>query len=139
MTDKLNELLLEIKGDRVIIPGGTDPDAELLVSKGFLFDLPAKKAAGGRSNCHRNSVAHYLFDQECRHRRRRLCTGYGLNEEVWRQHSWLCDDCFIYETTVKREAYWGVVLDGEHSARTIAGEVRSHLEPWLSKKWRVSA
>jgi hypothetical protein len=40
----------------------------------------------------------------------RLVTGYALKNGLWVSHSWVVDDKSLYETTVKFDRYFGIVL-----------------------------
>ena len=62
--------------------------------------------------CHRNSCLCWDNNKEIS----RICTGYALGEDgIWIQHSWVLNfksnSNQIIETTIKRMAYFGFVMD----------------------------
>jgi hypothetical protein len=57
----------------------------------------------------------------------RIATGYALAGSLWVQHSWLCGDKSIGETTVQFVAYAGVTLDDVES---VVFWLRTREEPW---------
>ncbi len=92
-----------------------DEDLEKIMERGqFWYGEHTRMKKGLPSQCHRNSA--YLWDAN-----RGICqiaTGYALSEDgCWRQHSWVVQPLTtkyrIWETTVKRIAYFGFVMDDE--------------------------
>jgi hypothetical protein len=104
---KLQRKLLSIGGTKVALVFGGEPDAAALVARGKLFSLPIRLRRGRRNDCHANAAA--LWGEAIE--RLRIVSGYALAGGIWRQHSWVVDDKFLYETTVKNEVYFGLELD----------------------------
>lgn len=109
---KIKQSLLSIAGTRVIwIPDTIFETmaSEELDGKGKVFDTEGLKIKKGmRNHCHLN-VANL-----CKSKGYGMVTGYGLNDDYWRQHSWAVDDGKIIETTHKRECYFGIMYDDPH-------------------------
>lgn len=73
-----------------------------------------KRLPGEPNGCHSNAAGLWSSDL----RRYKLVTGYALaNDGLWRQHSWVIDSKYLYETTVKAKKYFGVELDDEEALR----------------------
>jgi hypothetical protein len=89
-----------------------EPHLDILISeRAMVWDgAVSKRVRGGELHrCHINVARHY--ERQARPRWR-IATGYGLSDDgLWRQHSWLCGNKSIGETTVLFVAYAGVVLD----------------------------
>lgn len=89
-----------------------DEDAVKALSRGQFFYGSSYMRKGQPSQCHANSA--YLWDAN-----RGYCsiaTGYALSEDgLWRCHSWVVQPrsrtMRIWETTVKRVAYFGFVMN----------------------------
>lgn len=86
---------------------GVDPHANLILSHGQLLMLPVKMRRGKHNRCHGNAADIWARSPD----KYQLVTGYGLNDKIWRSHTWVVDGKFIYETTTSRERYFGVVLE----------------------------
>ena len=117
--ESLARRLLDVGGHFALIPG-LEEDLAILLARGESWPVsPAPKLIrGAPSRCHRNSAD--LFER--RPGQYRIVTGYGLSLDgdglqLWRQHTWLWDVQAerVTETTVVREAYWGVALTDEES------------------------
>lgn len=105
----LKKILLEIGGWGVCI-NGLEPDLDKIVSRGVRFPAKSVMMKGEPCQCHSNSALCWESNKE----RCRICTGYALSRDgMWRQHSWVLDlhREIVVETTEKRVAYWGFVLD----------------------------
>ncbi len=106
--------LLRVDGRSVCIPFEEHP----VVCNHFILAgsvMPFKKVivkAGLQSNCHQNAIKLWKKDKT----KYRFATGYGLTDEdqMWRKHSWICDDKGnIIETTLPRGKYFGIIGDDE--------------------------
>src|SRR5262249_30876316 len=89
-----------------------EPYLDILVSeRAMVWDGAAsKRIRGGEPNCCHGNVARH-YERQVRPRWR-IATGYALSDDgLWRQHSWLCSEKSIGETTERRVAYAGVILD----------------------------
>ena len=108
---KLRDRLLTFGGD-IACMDLYDPDVDKILERGeFLGGAHARRAPGERSHCHQNSAGYYLSNKG----RVQIMTGYALSDDgCWRQHSWLVEPMLrswrVWETTVKRIAYYGVIL-----------------------------
>lgn len=104
--------LLEPGGESVCVKI-PEPDMNILLRKGDLILFRELRLEIGEENgCHSNSSNLWW-----KHKRSFfICTGYGLTEDdkMWRQHTWLIDKQkeIITETTIEREKYFGVILQG---------------------------
>src|SRR5262249_51217333 len=99
-------------GGCVVSLAACEPHLDILISqRAMVWDgAVSKRIRGGeRRYCHCN-VACY-FERQVRPRWR-IATGYALTDDgFWLQHSWLCSDKAIGETTGRWVAYAGVILD----------------------------
>lgn len=105
----LESILLDIGGKTAKIDKN-EPDFYNLLTRGILLDKPSDiMKVGEMCQCHKNSV--FLWEQN--KRKYRIMTGYALsNSGIWHQHTWLIDKFDnIIETTVKREKYYGYIMD----------------------------
>jgi hypothetical protein len=101
----LKQKLLQIGGERVIWLNH-EPHLDDLLARGQLLHDPVKIRKGQPNSCHENSAKLWAKDAV----RTQICVGYGLNDGIWRQHTWASRDGSLLETTVKREHYFGIVL-----------------------------
>ena len=112
---RLKTILLRLGGDFVVPPAKPDPDIPALWKYGFLMAAPIKLKVMESSSCHKNVA------QVWRRRKRKLvgvATGYALSEDgLWRQHSWGILRESIFETTVSRLKYFGIVLQAAKADR----------------------
>jgi hypothetical protein len=117
--EKSNELR-----DKLLSFGGNDAciiepeeDIENILNYGqFWLGKSAISKKGKPNQCHYNSCN--LWDSSDNASKTRICTGYALSSDgLWRQHSWLvlfkANSNAIVETTVKRVAYFGFIMDEE--------------------------
>ncbi len=105
----LERKLLALGGEAVNLPR-VEPHAARLLAGGRVFDMPVKMKRGKPHCCHGNAAALWAENLG----RVRLATGYALSHGRWFQHSWAVRDGLLYETTVGRDMYFGVLLaDGE--------------------------
>jgi hypothetical protein len=109
-------------------PTPYEPHLNILISeRAMVWDgATSKRIRGGkRHRCHTNVARHY--ERQVRPRWR-IATGYALADYgVWCQHSWLCSDKSIGETTTEFMAYAGVILDDVESVLFWLNERE---EPW---------
>lgn len=108
--DALSRRLTERAGKLVVPPlereGNADGFAERLE---FWEPTKVKFVDGEPSQCHYNVAQLWLMGEV-----ESIATGYALNEDLWRQHSWgLTKNGTIVETTAERELYAGILLDNE--------------------------
>ena len=112
---RLCEKLLDIAGNQVVV-WFEDNDANLMLTSGEL--IPSQfvvQKTGSPSKCHTNSARLWIKNPIAN----RIATGYGLSDDgMWRHHSWIVNrDGSLTETTVKRLAYFGVILNRRKSFR----------------------
>jgi len=99
-----------IGGDRLVWFDRDNAEASLW--DGLLLTAEVRMRRGRRNRCHGNSATLWRKDTE----RRQIGTGYALSDDdIWRQHSWVLEGQRFYETTVRRECSFGVVLSPEDS------------------------
>jgi hypothetical protein len=123
----LRDRLLALGGACVVLMPEEDVFLDLLLADGaLLLSSRIVMTRGGAPNaCHRNAAE--LF----RAGRGLVAAGYGLSEDgLWRRHFWTVDRKrgWILETTVRRCAYFGIVLPAFASAR--------FAEALLGRAWR---
>jgi hypothetical protein len=109
---ELDSKLLALGGQRVARwpvedrPTAQSEAAELLV-RGVVFTLPVQRRRGKPNRCYSNAAGIWGDDIE----RYKLVIGYALARGVWREHSWVVDEKWRYETTVVAEKYYGMILN----------------------------
>jgi hypothetical protein len=106
--------LLEIDGNQVAILEAEMGSSLFFLNRGKLLSVPGIVQKRRRRNyCHHNCVDMWMAKPHLY----RLVTGWALNQDVWRRHSWLLDNQDrVVENTVPRERYFGVILT-EQQAR----------------------
>lgn len=113
----LRDKLLSFGGDQVCMPIVED-DYTAIMSRGqFFYGEHARLKVGLPSQCHYNSSLLWEANKgNCQ-----IATGYALSPDgIWRQHTWVVQPLTlswrIWETTVKRVAYFGVVFNDDECA-----------------------
>jgi hypothetical protein len=110
-SSELRQILLNIGGQALVAPPNNyEADLEPLISLGRVINGQLEVVCMDDNACHLN-VAN-LWEKAGR-ADFGIGTGYGLNAGLWRQHTWAMDSDKLIETTVKREAYFGVVYFGK--------------------------
>jgi hypothetical protein len=105
---ELRRNLLRFGGSEVLL-APHEPYLDILVSERARVwnGAASKPIRGGEPRCCHSNVAH-RYERQMRPRWR-IATGYALIDAgLWVQHSWLCGDKSIGETTVQFLAYAGV-------------------------------
>lgn len=111
---KLREKLLAFGGEQVCMPICPDEDYPKIMEKGQFFYGSNYMKKGRPSRCHENSSLLWEANKSnCK-----IATGYALSEDgMWREHSWVVQELAtkyrIWETTEKRIAYFGYVMNEE--------------------------
>lgn len=109
--EELKGLLLGLGGIHLVAPPGPDPALPLVIGAGFVMAGPVVRRTMKDSGCHGN-VADIWAGK--RHELVGIGTGYSLScDGLWRQHSWGLRREGIFETTVPRVKYFGVLLQHE--------------------------
>jgi len=103
--DILEKKLLFLGGKSVLYT--YEEDLEKLLKRGKVFKGTVKIMAGDLSQCHRNTAA--LWDAN--KGRVKIVTGWAMNDNTWRQHSWGLAGRTVIETVSKRDIYFGYVLN----------------------------
>jgi hypothetical protein len=107
--------ILSFAGNIVCMGHGEEPDLEILLSNGyFMYGKNSIKAKGTPISCHENSAVLWHKKQKELY----IMTGYALSKDgMWRQHTWCVQKSnnLILETTEKRVAYYGFLLNQEQS------------------------
>jgi len=108
---ELRERLLSAGGEEVCFPF-SEEDLPILLERGEASRPESLQLReGARSQCHANSVAEWLADEELS-----IVTGYALSEDgIWHQHTWCVDGKTVVETTTVRTDYFGVILTHEEA------------------------
>jgi len=122
-TQTLYSRILEHGGDRVVpMP---EPHLDLLLDRAEYYPGRSLTLPGRPCHCHVNCSIEYMASPDIY----RLATVYALSkDELWRQHSWLVKrGNKIIETTSKRHAYFGVVLNELEALMFVCGNVVSRL------------
>lgn len=110
---KLHDKILTFSGDEVCMTE-FDEDAPKILKRGRFFYGSSYMRKGQDCQCHYNSARLWYKNKD----RCFIATGYALSEDgLWRCHSWVVQPMArtvrVWETTVKRVAYFGVVLTSE--------------------------
>lgn len=110
----LSKKLLSFCGDAACIIEPEEDYENIMKYGQFWLGKSALLMKGVRSRCHNNACRLWINNKH----NTRICTGYALSKDgIWRQHSWLImlnrASNKIIETTVKRVAYFGFVMDEE--------------------------
>jgi hypothetical protein len=103
--------LLGIGGDRVVVFHDDLELCEPFVAQGKVLSYKKLRITGGEEReCHRNCAALWLRNPG----KYKIGTGFGLSEDqTWRRHSWIVTSTGdLIETTLAREVYFGIMLDG---------------------------
>jgi len=104
---KLKHVLLQYGGDAVV-PVYVE-NLNKILNHGQLFNSKKVKIVRGTlCQCHSNSIKLYRIIN-CN-----IATGWALSsdDKLWRRHSWCVDTKeTILETTIRREMYYGYLLD----------------------------
>lgn len=90
---------------------------DLLLDKGHIINYSSYRVVEDVPNkCHQNSAYMYQENENVTH----IGTGWGLSSDgLWRQHSWGMIDDELIETTVGRDIYYGVLLNGQEAEEYI--------------------
>jgi hypothetical protein len=112
-TKALCARLLTIGGTRVAVQAADTWSSSFILQGGKLLAFSAIVLKKGRRNrCHDNSAALWKKKPQSY----LLVTGWALNQDVWRRHTWLLDKRGrVIETTVPQELYFGVILTDEEA------------------------
>lgn len=110
----LTDLILAYGGDRVVRPY-RPWDVQRLIDTGEIqHPSRVKLLRGQQSDCHSNAARVFLGFKWAKANPTGVAKGYALTADdgLWREHSWVLSGSAIIETTVPREAYWGVTFHG---------------------------
>ncbi len=112
--DKLKTILLGLGGKIVI--ERFEEDLYKLLTRGQAFNSKSKIVKMRDSRCHTNSACFWgNYSDEHGPDSVKIVTGWALTKDdmMWRQHTWvyLPAQDLIVETTVKRQKYFGFILD----------------------------
>jgi hypothetical protein len=107
---KLNRKLLKQGGRTLIVHSEQSCSvADMVLRYGQPVKAPITIKRGAHNQCHRNTAKLWRAGKLDA-----ICLGYGLSEAgLWREHYWGLKDDHIIETTVSRNAYFGVIFHGE--------------------------
>lgn len=121
----LDKVVLAHGGNRVVLIDPPKTFVEALRDHARLSGGKAKFIEGRVNSCHSNSAKIYSGDPK----RYQIVTGLALNEEIWREHTWVRDlkNKELIETTEPREKYFGITLSGEAAKDFV------DLNPWTRK------
>ncbi|MFO0845845.1 MAG: hypothetical protein U0797_26260 [Gemmataceae bacterium] len=105
--------LLGLGGTEVVVPFDDWWASGLILGCGRAAGPDGLTRLKGRPNsCHANSAAAWKAEPG----RYWIQTGFGLSGGGWRRHTWLVDsEGRVVETTVPRDLYFGMVLNGHLS------------------------
>jgi hypothetical protein len=114
----LEQKLLEYGGIRLVYRD--EPDLQLLLERGEIFDEQADLVGGETGQCHLTVARLWREQKEAF----MIGTGYALSADgLWRQHSWLFrrqpapGENRLVETTLKRVKYFGIMLTEAEAER----------------------
>ena len=102
----LVDRLLALGGHNVVVQ--EEPDLRAILERGRSFGQAKRVLRKGcsPSQCHTNTAARWAQEPK----RYRIATGYALNEDRWRQHTWLVEGRRAVDTTYRPERYYGFIL-----------------------------
>ena len=109
---ELNKLLNTFESNSIVLPMfNTKNEVNNIIDRGKIFGSTDLFMLGRQSQCHSNSAALYLARKDFEDIK--IMTGFALSEDgLWRFHSWcILDNMKIIETTEKRLAYFGYILN----------------------------
>jgi hypothetical protein len=108
---ELRTKLLRVEGQELVVRELGEPDLDLLIERGALREGSVVLEAGEIGRCFSNVAKQWAAQ---RIGLVQIGVGYGLSDDgLWRGHAWgRLDDGHILETTLSREKYFGVELDG---------------------------
>lgn len=109
--------LVAFGGEFALVPS-LEEDLDYLLKRGQLWGATGKMMPGAPGQCHMNSALLWEANQD----KLFLATGYALSDDgLWRPHSWCIHPGktkpSVIETTVKRELYFGFVMNLEETLR----------------------
>lgn len=119
---KLRNKLLSIDGDAVV--PNREPDLQKLLLDGEKIEHQKTRLHEMRSSkCHYNTAV--LYNTEDSDLVNKIGTGWALTKDdgLWRQHSWGMNSDIIIETTVKRDIYYGIILDGNEAENFVSKNI----------------
>ena len=103
--------LIKLGGNMVVVEFHESPVfCKALVKFGEIIASAKLEISNGEEReCHTNSAMLWSQNREDSF----LVTGFALSEDgVWRRHSWVkTNDDTLIETTIKREKYFGMILE----------------------------
>lgn len=116
--EKLKTILLNLGGEYV--SEVFEEDLEKLLTRGQFFNSKSQIIKMRDSKCHSNCAFFWgNYSDEHGIDSVKIVTGWALtkNDETWRQHTWvyLLKKNLIIETTVKRDKYFGFILNNEEA------------------------
>ena len=117
--DKLEQKLLSLGGEKVAHT--FEEDLDKILTRGQVFDGKKSQVVKMRdSKCHTNSSCFWKnYSDEHGTDEVKIVTGWALSpdDKTWRQHTWvyLPGKNKVIETTVKREKYFGFILDDDEA------------------------
>jgi hypothetical protein len=106
----LRDRLLKLNGIHLVAPTKPDPDVDSLLVNGSVIEAAVHLAEMAENSCHWNVASLWLERKE---ELVAVATGYALSADgLWRQHSWGMRRNAIFETTVVRTCYFGLLMEG---------------------------
>ena len=116
---ELHDKILTFGGDEVCMTQ-FDEDTPKILERGQFFYGSSYMRKGQACQCHYNSARLWYENKD----RCFIATGYALSEDgLWRCHSWVVQPMprtiRVWETAVKRVAYFGVVLTNEECEKFV--------------------
>ncbi len=118
---KLQQLkdILSLYGYAVIFPH-LEQDLQKLLDRGtFIFPRKLKQIPGTSRECHRNSCLLWRNNTNVT-----IVTGYALSDDgLWRQHTWCIMGEEVWESTTRRELYFGYVLNTKEAEKFYAENI----------------
>jgi GNAT superfamily N-acetyltransferase len=117
--DKLEQKLLSLGGEKVAHT--FEEDLDKILTRGQVFDGKKSQIVKMRdSKCHTNSSCFWKnYSDEHGTDEVKIVTGWALSpdDKTWRQHTWvyLPGKNKVIETTVKRDKYFGFILNDDEA------------------------
>jgi hypothetical protein len=105
----LRDKLLQIRGTHLVAPTEPEPDLDHILLHGRVIEGGVRLKEMAENSCHWNVASLWRQKEGALVA---IATGYALTKGLWRQHSWGIQRDAILETTVSRESYFGLRMEG---------------------------
>jgi hypothetical protein len=137
---ELRTKLLNIGGEEIVCPldcDELDKDLDNILDRCKVWKgWRARIRKGMQSQCHYNSILLWSINPDAM----RITTGFALSPDgLWRQHSWCVsqDERRVYETTERRDIYYGYVLTERESLIRFKSVLPYEMHGYFKRGWNM--